>query len=277
MSRQQRRTCGRDEFRRYPFVETRPLPDVRLSSYIRHALSDDGLGTHIATTCWPKKPFQCKRTGKSYLLWDNYLLHVKALSGGPSAKDVLDVYVSPYDDRTFRFRENCKLHNRVKRMEEVAEMELARRAGASGSALEKAVKKKRVEFRFWDRPVDQDLAELELEDIRRKRQLEDPKKAIDVPEKVEQEEAKECSPDHGPKADDKKWPANYDDLPVVQVPIRNANKNPSYRGWTHSDDADSWYLEARTEGSHDSYTQFTQDLLAKRVICPKLWPMVFPM
>ena len=159
MSRQQRIVYGTQAFRRYPFIDTRPLPEVTLSSYIRHALSDEGLGTRIATTSWPTKPYHCKRTGKSYLLWDNYLLHVRALSAGePSAKDVLDVYVSPYDDRTFRFRDNCKLHNEVKRLEEAAELQLAKRAvpDATESALEKAVKKKRIEFRFWDRPGDVD-------------------------------------------------------------------------------------------------------------------------
>ena len=84
---------GTQAFRRYPFIDTRrPLPEATLSSYIGHALSDQGLGTRIATTRWPIKPYHCKRTGKSYLLWDNYLLHVRALSGEPSAKDVLDMY-----------------------------------------------------------------------------------------------------------------------------------------------------------------------------------------
>ena len=49
---------------------------------------------------------------------------------------------------------------------------------------------------------------------------------------------------------------------------------PDYYGWTHSDSADSWYLEAHTPSIHDNYESFYDEALKKKVICPKFYSCV---
>jgi len=299
MSRQQRKSYGTWDFRRYPFIDTSPLPEITVPAYVRHALSSGGgepgstsaktrakvLGSRLSTADWPPKLFHCRTTGKSYIFWDNYLLHAAGLSPGPSVKDALAVYVSPYDDRTFHFRDNCKLHNRVKRLEEASEMELFKRVAPDSSEdrLEKAVKKKRVEFRFWDRPDDEDIVQHELDNLRRDRLMDAKKGGAEADTEVRSRESvsdekQEAIPRFEPDLMSRptlKWPRNYDDLPPVRQP-RAAASGPSHRGWTHSDDADSWYLESHTRGIHDEYNEFTRDLFGERAVCPRLWSTVFP-
>ena len=66
MSRQQKRTVGSYEFRRFPYIEFDPLPEVDISSYVSKALNAKNLGSRLANP-WNGKPFQCRKTGKSYM------------------------------------------------------------------------------------------------------------------------------------------------------------------------------------------------------------------
>ena len=50
---------------------------------------------------------------------------------GPAAEEALKQYRSPYDERTFHFRQNLKLHKQVKRFEEHEEMLVMKRLMAS--------------------------------------------------------------------------------------------------------------------------------------------------
>ena len=68
------------------------------------------------------------------------------------------------------------------------------------------------------------------------------------------------------------FPFDPSDLPPLpQAPPRN---KPDYFGWTHSDDADSWYLEAHTPSIHENYENFYDEALKKKVICPKFYSCV---
>jgi len=68
------------------------------------------------------------------------------------------------------------------------------------------------------------------------------------------------------------FPHDPDDLPPLPLPP--AKNRPDYHGWTHSDDADSWYLEAHTPSIHEHYESFYDEALKKKVICPKFYSCV---
>merc|ERR1711915_803311 len=59
--------------------------------------------------------------------------------------------------------------------------------------------------------------------------------------------------------------------PFPRPPPKNV---PAYYGWTHSNEADSWFLEAHTPSIHESYEAFYDEALKKRVICPKFYSCV---
>ena len=71
---------------------------------------------------------------------------------------------------------------------------------------------------------------------------------------------------------EKLFPHDPDDLEPLPKP--KPRNNPDYYGWTHSDDADSWYLEAHTPSIHDPYESFYDEALKKKVICPKFYSCV---
>ena len=53
--------------------------------------------------------------------------------------------------------------------------------------------------------------------------------------------------------------------------IIRSSSSPQYYGWTHSNNADSWFLEAHTPSLHEAYEGFYDEALKKRVVCPKLY------
>ena len=66
MSRQQKRAVGRYEFRRFPYIDLEPLPEIDVSSYVDKAIHAKNLGSRLANP-WNEKPFTCRKTGKSYM------------------------------------------------------------------------------------------------------------------------------------------------------------------------------------------------------------------
>lgn len=68
------------------------------------------------------------------------------------------------------------------------------------------------------------------------------------------------------------FPHDPDDLPPL--PRATVKARPDYYGWTHSDEADSWYLEAHTPSIHEQYESFYDEALKKKVICPKFYSCV---
>merc|ERR1712013_620823 len=68
------------------------------------------------------------------------------------------------------------------------------------------------------------------------------------------------------------FPHDPDDLPAIpRPPPKNV---PEYYGWTHSENADSWFLEAHTPSLHEDYEGFYDEALKKRVICPKFYSCI---
>ena len=68
------------------------------------------------------------------------------------------------------------------------------------------------------------------------------------------------------------FPFDPEDLaPLPRPPPKNI---PEYWGWSHSDAADSWYLEANTPSIHANYESFYDDALKKKVVCPKFYSCV---
>ena len=114
-----------------------------------------------------------------FRFWDNYMKHVDEYSPlcGPAAEEALKQYRSPYDERTFHFRQNLKLHNQVKRFEEHEEMLVMKRLMASHpdekpEDLGIDLKTKNVGSRFLkkqEKTLEEELQELKNE--RRKQEL----------------------------------------------------------------------------------------------------------
>ena len=80
---------------------------------------------------------------------------------------------------------------------------------------------------------------------------------------------------YGTQAQIKKnqWPCHAEDLyPDVKDELeRRLNLSPpEYHGWTHSDNADSWYLESKTLGNHGDYENFYVNLMRKQHVFPKI-------
>ena len=218
---------------------------------------------------------------------------------GPAAEEALKIYRSPYDERTFHFRQNLKLHNQVKRFEEHEEMLVMKRLNANHpnsetGDIKEELKKRNVGSRFLKK--NEKTLEDELQELRNERRKQGmihatvevgdisptkkchPKKKEDCDEEIDVNETKEDS-DVLPSFSKTwrpalKWPENYDDLPPIERPT--PAKSPLYHGWTHSDEVDSWYLESHTPGSHDHYNSFYENLYGKKAICPRLWDSVFP-
>ena len=233
-----------------------------------------------------------------FRFWDNYMKHVDEYSPlcGPAAGEALKQYRSPYDERTFHFRQNLKLHNQVKRFEEHEEMLVMKRFMASHpdekpEDLGINLKTKNVGSRFLKK--EEKTLEEELQELRNERRKQEMINATGKPNKDTntnidktmikkgQKDEKEEEENDPKESDDGKmwrptlrWPENYDDLPPIERP--KPQKQPLYHGWTHSDQVDSWYLESHTPGSHDHYNQFYENLYGKKAICPRLWDTVFP-
>ena len=68
------------------------------------------------------------------------------------------------------------------------------------------------------------------------------------------------------------FPHDPSDLPPLPRP--SPKNTPDYYGWSHSDEADSWFLEAHTPSIHENYESFYDEALKKKVICPKFYSCV---
>ena len=237
-----------------------------------------------------------------FRFWDNYMKHVDEYSPlcGPRAEEALQIYRSPYDERTFHYRQNVKLHNKVKRFEEHEKMQLTKRllmnseSKEDSEMLRKEIKQKNIGSRFLKSP--ESTLEEELQELRNERRkqlminaaadVSGPEEGReDIKEGIKEEPKETDYMQEGADLDSNyslgkvwkpslKWPENYDDLPPIERP--KSVKRPTYYGWTHSDEVDSWYLESHTKGSHDQYNRFYENLYGKKAICPHLWDKVFP-
>ena len=105
---------------------------------------------------------------------------------GPAAGEALKQYRSPYDERTFHFRQNLKLHNQVKRFEEHEEMLVMKRFMASHpdekpEDLGINLKTKNVGSRFLKK--EEKTLEEELQELRNERRKQEMINATGKPNK----------------------------------------------------------------------------------------------
>jgi len=285
MSRQEMKYYGKQEFRKYPLVTLDHLPDQKsLSDYYQRAAKGE-LGTRIKEL---DKPLICGKTAKAYKFWDNLIYHYKNLAPLYGKKIEFEQYVCPHDGWLFHHSDNLKLHNRVFRFEQAQATEVEKRVNLDNPD--------------WIPPISRNDARYEeLEEgevapagVKKSRFLKRPKKvelsfkdqqpaAVFRREEVVKPKAKEeeVLEDEKPKKETKKdrhgrtvveFPYDPSDLPPLpRPPPKNV---PAYYGWSHSDNADSWYLEAHTPSIYESYEAFYDEALKKKVICPKFYSCV---
>ena len=66
----------------------------------------------------------------------------------------------------------------------------------------------------------------------------------------------------------------YDPADLDPIARPKPKNEPLYHGWTHSNEADSWFLEAHTPSIHENFEAFYDEALKKKVICPKFYSSV---
>ncbi len=235
MSRQHKREFGRQEFRSYPLITLRPPPDPTLADYVRSALDDP---THLGTRVKFPRRNCVRRDGESYLFWENFQQRSRS-AAPPLGLAPVDFqrYTSCHDDWLFHFRDNLRLHNDIKKFERRQADDVRRRLELG----------ERVE------PVD----------IVRNYETKKKKKEMKICEEPPAAKRKmvvcglRCFED---------YPANPDRLPPVSPP--EAKPRPEHIGWTHSDAAESWFLEDTTPSLYQEHADFYQDCYRKRLVWP---------
>lgn len=282
MSRQEMKIYGKQEFRKYPLVTLDPLPDQKsLSDYYQRAARGE-LGTRIKGL---DKPLVCGKTAKSYKFWDNLMYHYKNLAPLYGKTVEFKQYVCPHDNWLFNQSDNLKLHNKVCKFEQAVATEIEKRVNLDnpdwvhpttrndaryeedeeGQQPAPGVKKSR--FLRRERKV-----ELSYKDQESTKQEIKPKVEVKKQETViEEKPKKETKKDrHGVTIVE--FP--YDPADLEPIPRPKPKNVPAYYGWTHSDQADSWFLEAHTPSLHEPFEAFYDEALKKKVICPKFYSCV---
>merc|ERR1719430_660906 len=245
------------------------------------------------------KPLICGKTAKSYKFWDNLMYHYKTLAPLYDKKVDFKTYTSVHDGWMFTQPQNLKLHNKICRFEQAEATEIEKRVnldnpdwlhpcnrreeryleddldieGAASSGVKKSrflKKERKVELSYKD-DVEETPNTMVAPVRRKKRGLKElPElKELETVEKKDEEPMAEKNR-HGITV--VHWPRDTDDLPTPpRPPVKNV---PEYLGWTHSENADSWFLEAHTPSMHEDYEAFYDEALKKKVICPKFYSCV---
>merc|ERR1719305_1750972 len=200
-----------------------------------------------------EKPLLCGKTAKDYKFWDNLMNHYKNLYPLYDKRVNLDNpdWVHPCNRRDERYLEDDH---------------------EPGSVPNPNVKKSRflkkerkVELSYKDQ-----VEEPAAPEVPRRRRKET-KPLPELKEPVAEEKNTEVERNrHGITVIH--FPHDPDDLPAIPRPP--AKNVPEYYGWTHSENADSWFLEAHTPSLHEDYEGFYDEALKKRVICPKFYSCV---
>merc|ERR1719495_3121601 len=189
------------------------------------------------------KPLLCGKTAKDYKFWDNLMYHYKTLYPLYDKKVDFAQYTSVHDGWLFSNPKNLKLHNKVCKFEQAQATEVEKRVNLDNPD--------------WVHPCNR----------RDERYLEDDLDSVPNPEDKKTEVERNR---HGITVVN--FPNDPDDLPAIpRPPPKNV---PEYYGWTHSENADSWFLEAHTPSLHEDYEGFYDEALKKRVICPKFYSCI---
>jgi len=288
---------GKQEFRQYPLVTMEELPSNRdLGDHYRRAVQGQ-LGVRMKDL---DRPLVCRQTAKSYKFWDNLMYHYKHLAPLYGHKVEFRQYTSPHDGWLYNESSNLKLHNKVCKFEQAQATEIEHRVNIDNPEWVHPCN--RNDERYYDPDPEEVWRVGAKKDVKRSRFLKKEHK-VELSYKDQQknnvsnvlasltqsgkkkqvkkeseEEIKEEETDKKPAEKNRHgvtvvdWPHDPEDLePIRRPPPKHI---PDYYGWTHSDNADSWYLEAHTPSIHESYEDFYGDALRKRVICPKFYSCV---
>jgi hypothetical protein len=268
MSREEMRVYGKQEFGTYPLISMEPRPET-IQDYYKSALRGE-TGSRKKNL---NKHLICGKTAKTYVFWDNLMYHYKNLAPLYGKKIEFKEYISPHDGWLFSFPQNLKLHHKISQFERTEATHIEHRVNLDNPS--------------WIPPCERNMErytvkeQVETTNIKKSRFLKkEVKTSIKPQEKEEEKEEKEQTKKkeirpmekiYYKKTDKYDWPHDPDMLEPMPAPKQ---KNiPKYYGWTHSEDADSWYLEAQTPSLHDPYADFYADALNKKVICPKLYSL----
>jgi len=273
MSRQEMKAYGKQEFRKFPMVTMEPLPET-LDDYIKNNLMGKG-GIKAKDV---DRHLICQKTGKDYLFWDNMMLHYKKLHPLYGKPIDFDLCVCPHDQWQFYRRDNLKLHNKVVGYETQDAIQVERRLNLDNPDW--VVPCDRADRQPVNEDDEQDLSKSKKKKsrfLKKSSRFEPPKPKKSYSDDEDEELSKKL---HVAKKVEKvphyvknHWPWNPDDLPAIPRP---PEKNvPEYQGWTHSDNADSWFLEAHTPSQYEPYENWYHNALKQKIVCPKLYAMSF--
>merc|ERR1719225_1272552 len=190
------------------------------------------------------KPLLCGKTAKDYKFWDNLMYHYKTLYPLYDKK----VDFAQYTRRDERYLEDD--------LDSVPNPEVKK------SRFLKKERKVELSYKDQVEPTPPEVP-------RRRRKEAKPLPELKKPETEEKKPEVERNR-HGIIVVN--FPHDPDDLPAIpRPPPKNV---PEYYGWTHSENADSWFLEAHTPSLHEDYEGFYDEALKKRVICPKFYSCI---
>lgn len=289
MSKQEMAAYGKQEFRKFPLVTLDLPPDLTdMGDHYRRAAGGE-LGVRIKNL---QKPLMCGKTAKQYQFWDNLIYHYKNLYPMYDKKVDFKQYTSVHDGWLFTMPQNLKLHNKICKFEQAQATEVEKRVNLENPDWEPPCNRRDERYmeddpdtpaapgvkksRFLRKARKQELAYKENKEeaapaapVRRRRKPLPELPEVAGPPRAEQEKVVERNR-HGVTV--VHFPHDPDDLdPIPRPPVKNV---PEYYGWTHSENADSWYLEAHTPSMYEKYEQFYDEALKKRVICPKFYSCV---
>jgi len=268
MSRQEIRSYGKQEFGSFPLITMEELPRT-LPDYYKVAIRGD-TGTRIKNK---NKHLICEKTAKSYLFWDNLIYHYKHLAPLCGKKIEFKEYISCHDGWLFNYPENLKLHNKVAQFEQAEATHIEQRVNIDNSRW------KHPSERNMERYCISEGEEEQKPKIKKSRFLKKDIKANQESKTIIEDE-KENKPIAKTEVEDliyykskDKYDYPFDPDMLEPLPKPKEKNVPDYYGWTHSEDADSWFLESHTPSVHEPYEKFYSESLRKKVICPKLYSL----
>lgn len=233
MSHRQRRQYGTQEFRRFPLIDFQPLPAHNVRSYTTQAWKEgQSLGTRVH---YPQKIFECPKTGKQYIFWDNFLEHTKKLSPLDGPRVDFQNYTGAHDGWNYSYRDNMKLHNDIIKFEKSQASDLVRRL---------------------DLGKDQIYEDCYQRYVNRKAREEEEKKRATFPERSIGDLIS------------KYYPRNVDALPDFTVKKKEIDPK-QHIGWSHSDHVPNWFLDDKTRSTHDDLADFYANCYKTKIVRPK--------
>jgi len=269
MSRQEKKNYGSQEFRSYPLITMEHLPETTKSDYYQYAAKGN-VGTRIKDV---KKHLICGKTAKSYLYWDNLIYHYKNLAPLYGKNVEFKEYHSA-EGWLYNHPHNLRLHNKVTSFEKTQASLLEKRLNLNNPDYRPAHERNMERYVNDEEKINTSTVK-RSRFLKRKPETAKPRRSSCETEEATTKEAKikeEPEKQYYEPKDKLDYPWDPDMLkPLAKPKPKNV---PEYYGWTHTNDADSWFLEAHTPSIHDEYAEAIKNVLTMRVVCPKLYSTV---